>query len=76
MDNKAQTTDENLRKNLGNVIIQWIRMINQKKPEKYNSPDVSDKYKLLTGPNFTNLISVTGKNNNTQGIRNNKYYTE
>jgi hypothetical protein len=62
MDNRNQITDENLGRNLGMTLIQWMRMMNAKKQNRQSGSVNTYNNRGLESRQYPDLLSVKVKN--------------
>jgi hypothetical protein len=64
MDDTEKLTGENPRKNFGITLIEWIRIVNNKKFNGDKQPEKSSKNGQSENRGHTDLFSVNIKSNN------------
>ena len=64
MDNTENLTGENPRKNFGITLIEWIRIVNNKKLNRDKQSENSSKNGQSSSTGHTDLLSENIKSNN------------
>jgi hypothetical protein len=76
MDNKNHNTDNNLERNLGNALIEWVRMTKGRNQKRYKESDNSYNNGQSSNIQYPDLLSVKTNNSDSQKNRKRNFYSD